>query len=491
MITTIANGVAEKSAFGRIGKADDEISGDAGFFDNILAQFGQENIGFFKQILNVDTQSENIFEHYADFDETNIRFLLSDISGLMNQINQLLDESVASDNSINPEKIGSLLSFFDKLFSGIDNTFNTNLNARFKQALTELANEESVVKNDTFDKNTNKLIVLDNSGQNTKTIKISSEALPSLDVLKKVFEQVQDTFKYDNNSRIGNIADKFSISYMLEKLSDLNNNAEENPAKLQNQLLKSFSEEFSGEKVSRYISSKGDNAEMMNVNGDSSNNSQKSEQLVINKLFNFSQNGESFDRPDQESTNFDTFKFLSQTIMSKSTNGTSEFKIESQSEQLPQFQVIRNVRLADLGKTVFGFMRNIGPESSGTARLTLDPASLGTVFVEIKMKGNTADLIIKAGSQEAIKSIESQIGMLKEKLGQNGIETNKIEISLSEKEAEKQNLAENSGRNSGEKEKRDFLGSFKKISNKFEIEDIKDDKEIFRFNTGKLIEKYV
>ncbi len=91
-------------------------------------------------------------------------------------------------------------------------------------------------------------------------------------------------------------------------------------------------------------------------------------------------------------------------------------------------RLFQNIRLAEIGKSISNLARTAPANSTSTARLVLRPESLGTVFVEITMDGNLARLNIKADSREAVKSIESQIAALKEKLSQSGIRTDSVDV---------------------------------------------------------------
>jgi flagellar hook-length control protein FliK len=91
-------------------------------------------------------------------------------------------------------------------------------------------------------------------------------------------------------------------------------------------------------------------------------------------------------------------------------------------------QIIRNIKLTEMGRAITNIVKNTQADTTSTARLLLKPESLGTVFVEITMKGNMAKLNIKADSREAVKSLESQIAALRDKLSQNGIKTESVDV---------------------------------------------------------------
>jgi hypothetical protein len=109
--------------------------------------------------------------------------------------------------------------------------------------------------------------------------------------------------------------------------------------------------------------------------------------------------------------------------ITRSNGGKTE-----KAENMPKTQILRNIKLAEIARTINNIVKSAPANSTSTARLILKPESLGTVFVEISMNGNMAKLNIKADSREAVKSIESQIAALRDKLSQNGIKTESVDI---------------------------------------------------------------
>lgn len=99
----------------------------------------------------------------------------------------------------------------------------------------------------------------------------------------------------------------------------------------------------------------------------------------------------------------------------------------SQNVEYDRFATIRANEFAD---TTINMVNSMKDDSTYSAKLFLKPESLGTVFVEIAMKDNKINLKIHADSQDALGSIENQIGSLKEKLENNGIVAEKIELGM-------------------------------------------------------------
>ncbi len=263
--------------------------------------------------------------------------------------------------------------------------------------------------------------------------------------------------------------------------------------------VNSIARQIQTEMASVANSSNLDNSTRKELNSASINNDliDKDDLMSFEKMFNFSQSGEDFSRNGGESTNLDNYKkaifgnlnkIISNSNVKFETIENGEQNVKTQYNQL-----FNNIRINNFGNTALGFIRSIPQNATGTARLVLNPESLGMVFVEISMKGNVASVNIKAQSQETLKSLEGQIALLKDNLKQSGIETNRIETSLAnnDKNDENQYLSGNkNGEKGADKERREFVRSFKNTTNNDNNET--DDSEFkTRFFSEKLIEKYV
>jgi len=221
------------------------------------------------------------------------------------------------------------------------------------------------------------------------------------------------------------------------------------------------------------------------------------EKIRFEKMLNFSQSGEDFSRNGEESTYLYNYKKAIFGNLNKIIHN-SNLKFDAIQHGVqdvnPQYnQLFNKIRINNFGNTVLGFIRSINQDALGTARMVLNPESLGMVFVEINMKGNVANVNIKAQSQETLKSLEGQIAFLKENLKQSGIETNRIDTSLAnnDKNNENQHLSGNrNGEKGADKERREFVRSFKNTINN-ENKETDDNEFTNRFFSEKIIEKYV
>jgi flagellar hook-length control protein FliK len=144
----------------------------------------------------------------------------------------------------------------------------------------------------------------------------------------------------------------------------------------------------------------------------------------------------------------------------------------------------RSVNLTDFGNTTFSMIKNMPNNTIHSARLVLQPQTLGTVMIEISLANNIAKIDIRVDSREAAKSIESQIAALKDKLSNEGIKTESIDVKLNNFQKETKN---NNGQDSGfaKREdadiKREYLSSFGFLKDTPEIEEQEKYKDIRSF----------
>ena len=123
------------------------------------------------------------------------------------------------------------------------------------------------------------------------------------------------------------------------------------------------------------------------------------------------------------------------------------------------------IRMKEIANKTVQAAKDASGSTTYTARLVLTPQSLGTVFVQISMNDNKATFEIKAKTQEVVKSIEAQLGGLKDKLSQQGIQTESIEVRLqSEDENQSGEFMQNKQANEDEqKARKEFVNSFRQL----------------------------
>jgi flagellar hook-length control protein FliK len=114
--------------------------------------------------------------------------------------------------------------------------------------------------------------------------------------------------------------------------------------------------------------------------------------------------------------------------------------------------------LDDFISTTTQLIKNVTDNTTHTAKFILKPESLGTIFVEISLNNNALSLGFKADNMEVMKSIESQLPGLKEKLTQLGLNTEKVDLSY--QDSGKQDSGSLPENNKGKQEDRAFKKSF-------------------------------
>lgn len=143
----------------------------------------------------------------------------------------------------------------------------------------------------------------------------------------------------------------------------------------------------------------------------------------------------------------------------------SKNNAQPSASKLTTYTYSGQVRVQEFAQTTLQMVRATPDNTTSTANLVLKPESLGTLFVQISMTENRAKINIMADSSEAIKTIEHQIGALKEKLAQNGILTDSIDIGLKSKDdGDKLSNQYQFSKQKEKKEKeemKDFIRSFK------------------------------
>lgn len=130
------------------------------------------------------------------------------------------------------------------------------------------------------------------------------------------------------------------------------------------------------------------------------------------------------------------------------------------SAQTYNFGTFKEIPLKEFNSNVVQMVRNMADNSTGTARITLKPEQLGTVFVELNIINQKVNMNIRADRPETAKLIESQIVSLRDKLGNAGVEAEKIEIKYKEQEPFSYNKQNNQNGSQNRKDEQDTRRAF-------------------------------
>jgi len=143
-------------------------------------------------------------------------------------------------------------------------------------------------------------------------------------------------------------------------------------------------------------------------------------------------------------------------------NQTIKGNVTTAQNKLPS--VVRTIVPTEIPKIVSNFAQSFQLEGVHTARLVMEPTTLGTVIVELTVKGNAAELKFTTESKETQKLIENQIPVLKEKLIERGITTTNIEYK-SKSDDKGQNQQQNNNGSYSEKHSNEQRQSRRKYLN--------------------------
>ena len=163
------------------------------------------------------------------------------------------------------------------------------------------------------------------------------------------------------------------------------------------------------------------------------------------------------------------------------------------------FSVQRRIPIGEFASAVVNIFKENPASENHSAQLTLNPSSLGTVIVNIRINGSNADIVFRAESTEAAKQIENQIPILKEKLSQQGIKADNIFTEVKKDEQQMTNEQQLSQQRQGNQKddrqtRQEFLSSFsvdgnnaaKNSENKEEVSPVQEEGI-----QGRILERYV
>lgn len=107
-------------------------------------------------------------------------------------------------------------------------------------------------------------------------------------------------------------------------------------------------------------------------------------------------------------------------------------------------RLIENVKLREIPKLTSNLVKNLSENGSGTARLYLQPKSLGTVFVELQLTGDLLNVKFKTENSSVKQIIENQMFLLKDKLQNQGLKIENFDVrNFTQDAAENQNFNQN------------------------------------------------
>ena len=319
-------------------------------------------------------------------------------------------------------------SRIDKFLAKISDELITKVNSsEIEQVLEErffLADKEAILaKINNTSKSKNKIFNVDNN------FKDFTESQAPKSERKTLFHE---------KATVPIVKNKYSAVSLEENIKIDNNN------KLRISFAKQ--EPLSGNKTTAQISD--------------ANNNLKKEKLTKSATEKYEKQSEYGSTRKNLSTNGNTFLNSDTGNFGKGQS----FKSADFEQNTTENQLIPNIRLEDFDKTTLKMVRNLPEQGIQNAKLILQPKSLGTVFVKISVKDKNVQLDIKTETQEAMKSIENQLPALKEKLAQQGLTADRVDLKYKGTDnnfAERDNYAQNqSGAKQDKETRQQYLRSF-------------------------------
>lgn len=347
-----------------------------------------ENIDIKNNCINNNNTNDNIIHHFfndiqstSDIENNNNTFVLPQI------LNDSLPNGIPNEDKT--EIIEAKLQLINEFFIAINN----GLNNKRKTEINEI-----------------------NNLKNIRLADIESGSLPLRNKLSNNILSLDDDDNIEgkNNKSKDTLITQEPENLINKTLNELDKKAEKNDVKL-NFNVPSTDSQKNVENIQHRVEK--------NTQNDSIEQKKSDNKIQFSKK-NISDTIEK----NQLSDNVKE-QILEITNSTKNINNTS-------SKSVTTYNQFGQIRIQEFTQTTLQLIKATPENSTSTANLVLKPESLGTLFVQISMTDNKAKINIMADTSEAIKTIEQQIGALKEKLSQNGIITDSIDIGFKSKDGD-------------------------------------------------------
>jgi DNA-binding protein Fis len=240
---------------------------------------------------------------------------------------------------------------------------------------------------------------------------ISSETKNKIELLQNYSDIKIKIVKVSNNNNI-DIPEK-NITNLIENKPDISskNVKEESNLYVKNK-PKETNETTNSSIISALESQKVDNQKEINFE---IRESREANNNKLNKIStNFSGDNDLSQNSDNNNQNF------SKNFSTGNLNTTTMNTVDKSLDESDKILNYNNIRPEQITKTVTKIINNNQGAGTINARLNLYPKALGRVFVEINISDDNAKISFKVDGKETLKTIENQIGSLKEALKQQG-----------------------------------------------------------------------
>ncbi len=186
---------------------------------------------------------------------------------------------------------------------------------------------------------------------------------------------------------------------------------------------------------------------------------------------------------NQDADNFEYHKEQTNTkeqIYSKPSGYMDEIKTFDNQVKPTKFVSFTNVKLEDVPQYVEKMTKVLKNGETYKATMQLKPENLGSIFVNLTMKDDVLNIVIRANTTQTIEKIDSSTFQLKEALISQGFKSENIILKVENNSPLEQNYTtqyfdEKNGKHDDKKEWREFLNI---IKNNSMIEDKKQQQEV-------------
>ncbi len=186
---------------------------------------------------------------------------------------------------------------------------------------------------------------------------------------------------------------------------------------------------------------------------------------------------------NQDADNFEYHKEQTNTkeqIYSKPSGYMDEIKTFNNEVKPTKFVSFTNVKLEDVPQYVEKMTKVLKNGETYKATMQLKPENLGSIFVNLTMKDDVLNIVIRANTTQTIEKIDSSTFQLKEALISQGFKSENIILKVENNSPLEQNYTtqyfdEKNGKHDDKKEWREFLNI---IKNNSMIEDKKQQQEV-------------
>jgi|GEM_PF-6129179 len=442
-------------------------SGSSDAFEIVLALFTNT-----LSKLNIqETQSSSFSEKQEFFNNSQInQFFQQLFKNINNQISSELinfnnlKTNISSDIA-NPKLLLEQLIYLKNLTQQ-----NNNLNSKIKTILINSLPKEIIqfLKDDKINLTSNtqnellQIAKIFEKIQNNTNNHIKSIVIENTDLQAHKVERIEDTFPNIVNKENKTNAEKSTEQSTNEKSSEkiqikqINKHRTEFPQ--QNTQSSGITKE-QGSKISvltpnelfqeqKSLKTKNINNNLQNnaIDYKNDNSSNEIESIITNNKNtekSFSNDFSEISNSSQELSNNES-RIISQEIKTKSNVDFLNPKMNNFTPKTSNYTIFSSVRPNEVPYYIVRMSNSIREGGNYRAIMNLKPENLGSIFVNLTMKDDVLNIIIKADMQQTLEKIDKSVAQLKEALASSGFKSDNINLKVESNQTDVQNYSSNS-----------------------------------------------